>query len=561
MRLKLNVDKESLLFSIVVVVIYVLVFYRLLVASYFSLIDLEPPPPHLQFPSSTPIDYYAHGAVSEIGLGVYIYYYLSLIFGSWNLIKIFAFIPFPVGTISFYYVAKYFTNDLKKSPLRIILRYIVPFIYILNLGTTQIFYTGDSPTVLLIYSFMPLVYYLSYKIYKYKNLNYFIILTIIVSVLNVLFYQAFYYAFLFEVPILIIAIVDSIKLHFKSILLILLADVIAFLSNVSQEIAFELFVVPAVSHISTFPVIEVASFPTFLLISIFILLVIFGVYEKNRLLISSTIPLGLLLFIFTYFSITPVHIPLIGSIILSLTTFESKIFMFAIGLISISLIHVRIKKLFLFVILIIILSSFLPSIAYYPLHDTYDLFTFNPVKYEVNYTALSTIYRYLSEHDPLFTAMYSSTGTISPVYQSVIPMISGVITNLSEENLTLQGIKYIISTQELNYSYLVLVYNVSNEYYIYYNEGFHGISYFLNGTPANVKLENGEIIGERNAVVLIYYNPYWTNATDYNNYILLRGNISRFAYTTIQDFLMSIDVISLISPFIILMLRKILNVI
>lgn len=561
MRLKLNVDKESLLFSIVVVVIYVLVFYRLLVASYFSLIDLEPPPPHLQFPSSTPIDYYAHGAVSEIGLGVYIYYYLSLIFGSWNLIKIFAFIPFPVGTISFYYVAKYFTNDLKKSPLRIILRYIVPFIYILNLGTTQIFYTGDSPTVLLIYSFMPLVYYLSYKIYKYKNLNYFIILTIIVSVLNVLFYQAFYYAFLFEVPILIIAIVDSIKLHFKSILLILLADVIAFLSNVSQEIAFELFVVPAVSHISTFPVIEVASFPTFLLISIFILLVIFGVYEKNRLLISSTIPLGLLLFIFTYFSITPVHIPLIGSIILSLTTFESKIFMFAIGLISISLIHVRIKKLFLFVILIIILSSFLPSIAYYPLRDTYDLFTFNPVKYEVNYTALSTIYRYLSEHDPLFTAMYSSTGTISPVYQSVIPMISGVITNLSEENLTLQGIKYIISTQELNYSYLVLVYNVSNEYYIYYNEGFHGISYFLNGTPANVKLENGEIIGERNAVVLIYYNPYWTNATDYNNYILLRGNISRFAYTTIQDFLMSIDVISLISPFIILMLRKILNVI
>lgn len=561
MRLKLNVDKESLLFSIVVVVIYVLVFYRLLVASYFSLIDLEPPPPHLQFPSSTPIDYYAHGAVSEIGLGVYIYYYLSLIFGSWNLIKIFAFIPFPVGTISFYYVAKYFTNDLKKSPLRIILRYIVPFIYILNLGTTQIFYTGDSPTVLLIYSFMPLVYYLSYKIYKYKNLNYFIILTIIVSVLNVLFYQAFYYAFLFEVPILIIAIVDSIKLHFKSILLILLADVIAFLSNVSQEIAFELFVVPTVSHISTFPVIEVSSFPTFLLISIFILLVIFGIYEKNRLLISSTIPLGLLLFIFTYFSITPVHIPLIGSIILSLTTFESKIFMFAIGLISISLIHVRIKKLFLFVILIIILSSFLPSIAYYPLHDTYDLFTFNPVKYEVNYTALSTIYRYLSEHDPLFTAMYSSTGTISPVYQSFIPMISGVITNLSEENLTLQGIKYIISTQELNYSYLVLVYNVSNEYYIYYNEGFHGISYFLNGTPANVKLENGEIIGERNAVVLIYYNPYWTNATDYNNYILLRGNISRFAYTTIQDFLMSIDVISLISPFIILMLRKILNVI
>ncbi|MCY0860177.1 MAG: hypothetical protein OWQ54_07065 [Sulfolobaceae archaeon] len=561
MRLKLNVDKESLLFSIVVVVIYVLVFYRLLVASYFSLIDLEPPPPHLQFPSSTPIDYYAHGAVSEIGLGVYIYYYLSLIFGSWNLIKIFAFIPFPVGTISFYYVAKYFTNDLKKSPLRIILRYIVPFIYILNPGTAQIFYTGDSPTVLLIYSFMPLVYYLSYKIYKYKNLNYFIILTIIVSVLNVLFYQAFYYAFLFEVPILIIAIVDSIKLHFKSILLILLADVIAFLSNVSQEIAFELFVVPTVSHISTFPVIEVSSFPTFLLISIFILLVIFGIYEKNRLLISSTIPLGLLLFIFTYFSITPVHIPLIGSIILSLTTFESKIFMFAIGLISISLIHVRIKKLFLFVILIIILSSFLPSIAYYPLHDTYDLFTFNPVKYEVNYTALSTIYRYLSEHDPLFTAMYSSTGTISPVYQSFIPMISGVITNLSEENLTLQGIKYIISTQELNYSYLVLVYNVSNEYYIYYNEGFHGISYFLNGTPANVKLENGEIIGERNAVVLIYYNPYWTNATDYNNYILLRGNISRFAYTTIQDFLMSIDVISLISPFIILMLRKILNVI
>ncbi len=561
MRLKLNVDKESLFFSIVVIAIYVLVFYRLLVASYFSLIDLEPPPPYLQFPSIAPIDYYAHGAVSEIGLGVYIYYYLSLVFGSWNLIKVLAFIPFPVGTISFYYVAKYFTKDLKNGPLRIILRYIVPFIYVLNPGSAQIFYTGDSPSVLLIYSFMPLVYYLSYKIYKYKNLNDFIILTIITSILNVLFYQAFYYAFIFEVPILIIAIVDSIKLHFKSILLILLADVIAFLSDVSQEIAFELFVVPTVSHISTFPIIEVSSFPTFLLISIFILLVIFGIHEKNKLLISSTIPLGLLLFLFTYFSITPVHIPLIGSIILSLTTFESKIFMFAVGLISISLIHVRIKKLFLFVILIIIISSFLPSIAYYPLHNTYDLFTFNPVKYEVNYTALSAIYQYLSEHNPLFTVMYSPTGTISPVYQSVIPMISGVVTNLSEENLTLQSIKYIISTQELNYSYLVLVYNVSNKYFIYYNEGFHGISYFLNGTPANIKLKNGEIIGERNAVVLIYYNPYWTNATDYNNYILLRGNISKFTYATIQNFLMMIDIISLISPFIILVLRKILNVI
>lgn len=554
---------ETLLFITFTIALYIAIFHRLLSAPYFSMIDLEPPPPKISPPSL--IDWYDYGSISPIGLGSYLYYYLSLMIEPWTLTKILTFIPFPVGTISFYYVSRKFLYNIKNKYMKYITMYILPFLYILNPGVSQIFYTGDSASIVLVYSFMPLVYYLSFKIYRTGNLYDFILLSILVSFLNILYYQAFYYAFIFEFPIILVMLVSFQKKYIKRILLLVLADSLAFFSNISQEIVFQIFVVPSLQQSSSsFGLFFVASPSTFLLILIFIVLVLLGLYESNKMLYSIIITIGSLLFIFAYYSLNHINIPLIGSILLSLTTFQSKIYMFNIGLSSIALVNVRKRASLTLMLLIIFLGVFLPPIAYSPMTNTYALLSFNPKPMEVNYTNFELLYNYLIKHDPQYTALYYPHPLVYKAphitsFTSMIPVISQNLFygfNLSEYNLTQNGIKYVVTTSPLNFSFLKLVYNLSDKYFIYYNKGYKGISFFPNGTPAKIEIKGNRIIGEKGAIVLIYYSKYWTNATRYNNFILLTGNVAQLTYYYIQNILMMIDIVSLSIPIMIFIITR-----
>lgn len=476
-----------------------------------------------------------------------IQYYLSLLMGENNLIKTLNFLAFLIAPISIY-----FTLGRKGDLFK---RLILPLIFTLNPISISIFYTGDGESILLVYSFQPLVYYLTHKmLYDVKNkFKYLIYLGIVEVIGQIFFFQMFLFSFFFQLPFILLSIKEKKYLFF---LYPILADLLGFLSELSWEIYLYIGVVPNVliSPSNTLVRLGLAYYSTIVSSLLFAIVITTAFIYKNKYALATITSVGLLLIIYAILQNFQLNIPIISALLASITTFQTKVYLLSFGLLDLSLFYLKRTREFIIPLLSLLLIVLLVNTGGLQA-TTYSIFSFKPQPMPTWYYEL---YDYLSQNNP--NNVYSLATQYQ--YLQYLPGFSGFIYNPSFiHNLTnpFYGMKYLISASQINYTGLRLV-KTFGPVLVYYNENFTGLAHYLNGSSVrNYSISDVEIriYGDKPPfVVSLPYSGYWTNSKNYNGFLELTSNISQNSLTTLIHELFFVSLFFLILPFILLIFEK-----
>ncbi|AKA73031.1 hypothetical protein SULI_03260 [Saccharolobus solfataricus] len=476
-----------------------------------------------------------------------IQYYLSLLIGENNLIKTLNFLAFIIAPISIY-----FTLGRKGDFFK---RLILPLIFTLNPISISIFYDGNGEGILLVYSLQPLVYYLTYKmLYEVKNrLKYLIYLSIVEVVGQIFFFQMFLFSLFFQLPFILLSIKER-----KYLFLVypILADLLGFLSELSWEVYLYIGVVPSVlvSPSNTLVRLGLAYYSTIVSALLFAIVITTAFIYRNKYALATLTSVGILLVIYAILQNFRFDIPVISALLAAITTFQTKVYLLSFGLLDLSLFYLKRTREFIIPLLSLLLIVLLVNTGGLQA-TTYSIFSFKPQPMPSWYYEL---YDYLSQNNP--NNVYSLATQYQ--YLQYLPGFSGFIYDTSFiHNLTnpFYGMKYLISTSQMNYTGLRLV-KTFGPVLVYYNENFTGLVHYLNGSPvSNYSISDMEIRiydGNPPFVVSLPYSEYWTSAENYNGFLELTTNISQNSLTSLVHELFFVSLFFLILPFILLILEK-----
>ncbi len=464
---------------------------------------------------------------------------LYSIIGENNTIKALNLLAFLLGPFSIYFILRDDKNIIKRT--------VLPIIYTLNPLSVSIFFSGNGEDILFIYSLQPIVFYLTYKLLENKSLKYFALLSIVEIIGQIAFFQMFLFSFFFQLPVILIALRNK---KYPFVIYPILADLLGFLSELSQEIYIYLNIVPdvLVSPSNTLTSLGLFYYSTIVsLLLITLGVTTFLVYKniKSLTIISS---IGFLLLIYSYVQLFHFYIPIVSALLAAITTFQTKVFLLSFGLLTLSLVYVKKNKELIPPLIFLILIVLLPNTGGLSV-NTYSLFFVKPTTVPSWYFSL---YNYLSHNDPY--NLYSVTTSYSRCISS-LPGFMGFLPNVTSFS-SLYGIKYIVSSKALNLSSLRLV-NKYGPLYLYYNNNYTGLVHYLNGTPINnyiISYTSIKIFGNINKPVVISmpYSKYWTNSLNYSNLLELSRNTSHNTLILLVNRLYYVSLVFFILPFVLL---------
>ncbi|QXJ34108.1 hypothetical protein [Saccharolobus shibatae] len=532
MNLKGLIKRDDIIYLSIFVLVFLIALRNYIISPPYTLGDttiLPPTNPGLYTPSAI------------------IQYYLSLLIGENNLIKTLNFLAFIIAPISIY-----FTLGRKGDLFK---RLILPLIFTLNPTAISIFYTGDGESILLVYSLQPLVYYLTYKmLYDVKNrFKYLIYLSIVEVIGQIFFFQMFLFSFFFQLPFILLSIRERKYMFF---LYPILADLLGFLSELSWEIYLYIGAVPSVlvSPSNTLVRLGLAYYSTIVSSLLFAIVITTAFIYKNKYALATITSVGFLFIIYAILQNFQFNIPIISALLAAITTFQTKVYLLSFGLLDLSLFYFKKAREFIIPLLSLLLIVLLVNTGGLQA-TTYSIFSFKPQPMPTWYYEL---YDYLSQNNP------SNVYSLATQYQYLqyLPGFSGFVEDPSFiHNLTnpFYGMKYLISTSQINYTGLRLV-KTFGPVLVYYNENFTGLVHYLNGSSVkNYSISNVEIriYGDKPPFVLsLPYSGYWSNAKNYNGFLELTSNISQNSLTTLIHELFFASLFFLILPFILLIFEK-----
>jgi hypothetical protein len=467
-----------------------------------------------------------------------ILYYLYLTLGELNTIKLLNFLAFIIGPISVYFIVR-----REKSVIK---RLVIPLIYTLNPFAVSFFADGDGEGILLIYSLQPIVFYLTYKMFTSQNFKYFIFLCITEVIGQIFFFQMFLFSFFFQLPLILISFRERKYFFF---IYPILADLIGFLSEVSEEVLIYLEIVPKV-------LVSPSNNPSlglFLYSQIFsVLLLAFAMFTvfvyKNRYSLALLTSASFLLLIYAYIENFHVYIPVISALLAAITTFQTKVYLLSFGLLDLSLIYLKDRQLII-PLLFLILIVLLPSTGALGV-STYSLFNIKPSPVPEWYY---TLYNYLSRYNPHYVYAYGDSYSRC---LSSLPGFNGFLSNMSFGPF--DAVEFIVTTTNLNYSWLKLLGDFG-PIRLYYNENYTGIVHYFNGSPVkDYVITDNEIVvkGKPPFIVSIPYSNFWTNAKPYGEYIELTSNISYNTLSPLKGELYYFSLIFLTLPFLLFIINE-----
>ncbi|ARM75178.1 hypothetical protein [Acidianus manzaensis] len=524
---------------------YLVVFRSLFYVNAFSLLDTEPS-----------MRYFRDYLFSLNSPSTFLYNFMNSI--SWNSPElVFTVLPFILGTFLFYLFAKNQGVVEWKA-------WLFSFIYMLNPGTVLIFDTGDAPSILMMYSIFPLVMLLGLRLIRSMSFYNALLLAGSIILANFFFYQAF----LLVWPFLLVLLLLS-ENRIKLFALLLLADVLAFMSDVNFDIMIYETVVPslALSHVEAIPFFTKEIYYVSFYLGLYALLLLFSKVKKEAKAFVSMALIMLLVWPLIFYHLP--DIPLLNAVFLAFTTFEPKFVLLINGLLVMSFVFIK-RWYFVFVVLTIILMSIADisfiSVGVEEQASAYAVLTFNAKDHQVG-SGFFELEKFFYDHPGFYyvgiPSYYFTSGntTLSYELSDLIPNPLP-ISNYSVYNLSMEGVKYVVSLSPFTLNGLVEVYH-GGGFYVYENEEFKSIAFSLSGKPLNVSIKPNEVIVSGNAseaVVLVPYNHFW-NAKDYHGYleILMHNGVGKAVYEGyyINEGLLVVDFITIFSVLgLILRLRK-----
>ncbi|MCH4815766.1 MAG: hypothetical protein QXY87_08885 [Saccharolobus sp.] len=532
MNLKGLIKRDDIIYLSIFVLVFLIALRNYIISPPYTLGDttiLTPTNPGLYTPSAI------------------IQYYLSLLIGENNLIKTLNFLAFIIAPISIY-----FTLGRKGDLFK---RVILPLIFTLNPIIISIFFGGDGESVILVYSLQPLVYYLTYKmLYDVKNrFRYLAYLGIVEVIGQIFFFQMFLFSFFFQLPFILLSIKEKKYLFF---IYPILTDLLGFLSELSWEIYLYIGVVPSVlvSPSNTLVRLGLFYYSPIILALLFAIVITTAFVYKNKYALATITSVGFLLVIYAILQNFQFDIPIISALLAAITTYQTKVYFLSFGLLDLSLFYLKRTREFIIPLLSLLLIVLLTNTGGLQA-TTYSIFSFNPQPVPTWYYEL---YDYLAQNNP--NNVYSLVTQYQ--YIQYLPGFSGFIYNPSfVHNLTnpFYGMKYLLSTSQMNYTGLRLV-KTFGPILVYYNENFTGLVHYLNGSPvSNYSISNEEIKIYGDAppyVVSLPYSSYWSNAENYEGFLELNSNISQNSLTILLHELFFVSLFFLILPFVLLIFEK-----
>jgi len=514
-RLSLLIHFSFLLFAIT---FYLVIFRSLFYVKAFAIGDTLPSPERI-------VPYF----YSPPFLEGYIYDELNLI--SLNLgEKIFTVLPFVVGSVSFYFS---FNTKAWK-------RWLLSFIYMLNPGTVFIFLIGDAPGILFSYALLPLVFKFGKRLADESSWRNAFLLAGIIALDNFVYFEGFIFSAIFLFPLLFYA---RNKLRF--IYLSIVALFLGFLTEANFEFLIYLTVVPSFSssaytlkspYFETF-YYEIGYISLYLTFYVLYLLKKKGVILPLSLAFTSLVLLTFWSFLFVYHA---VNIPFLNTVVLVLTTFQTKFILFINGLIIISLALLKDWKPLLLIIPLISISNY-PYITDGAYHYTvYSIFTFNAKEYCVNEGLYNVEVYVYSNANCFFYIGF-------PQYMEKVDAIKGLFDNyvfLSSFNMSSNPwVKYVITCGEIiQEKCLRLVYS-SGCYRVYENVYFKPKDVYV--SPCKIAVfENGN----SSFFVLPYpYSSFWNASGGNSSAMIIPINKGKGIVVNseplINDYLMVVDFI------------------
>uniref|UniRef100_A0A2U9IKZ1 Membrane protein 6-pyruvoyl-tetrahydropterin synthase-related domain-containing protein n=2 Tax=Acidianus TaxID=12914 RepID=A0A2U9IKZ1_9CREN len=466
---------------------------------------------------------------------------------SWNLPeKIFTVLPFILGSFLFYLFSKAQGVAEWKA-------WFFSFIYMLNPGTVLIFDTGDAPSILMMYAIFPLVMIFGLRLVKSMNLYNVLLLAGSLILANFFFYQAFLLVWPF---LLVLLFLSSNKP--KLFIFLLLADLLAFLSDVNFEILIYEIVVPSLvlSHVEVIPYFTKEIFYVSFYLGIYSLaLFLIKTTKESRAFVSIAL---LMLFVWPLVFYRLPDIPLLNAVFLAFTSFEPKFILLINGLITMSFVFIK-RWHIVFALLTVILMS-IADISFISLGveeqaSAYAILTFNAKPLEVS-NGFYEVEKFFYDHPGFYyvgiPSSYFSLTNVTLAYELSDLIPNPVpIDNYSIHNLSAEGIKYALTLSPLIVPGLKEVYN-EDGFYIYENTGFKSVAFSLSGEPLNVTVKPNQVVVYGNAseaIVLVPYNHFWT-AKDYHGYLEVTmhngvGKAVNEAYY-INEYLLIIDFLTML---------------
>lgn len=485
--------------------LYLLVFRSLFFVNAFSMLDSEPSPM-----------YYRQYLFALNSPSTFLYNFMNSI--SWNSPeRVFTILPFILGTLLFYFFAK----SLKVSEWK---AWLFSFLYMLNPATATIFYVGDAPGILMMYSIFPLVMMLGFRLLNSTTLYNAFLLAGSLILANFFFYQAF----LLIWPFFLVLILLS-KNKLKLFAFLLLADVLAFLSDVNFEIMIYLTVVPSLSLQPIEPVryfLKEVYYAAFYLGIYGIVLFLYRAKKEARAFLAIAL---ILLFSWSLLFEPLPRIPLLDAIFLAFTTFFQKMLLLINGLVIMSFLFLNRKwetVLALVIAVLLSLSNFQEfSIVTQKYTSAYAILTFDAKKYQTS-DSFFELEKFFYENPGFYYVgipsyqLYSANHTFVYEIYDLIPYSIEVSTT-NGYSLAKQGVKYVVSLYPLSSPGLRSVYNVS-PFYVYEVENFSSVAFSPSGKPLNVTVTPNKVVVYGNtseAIVLIPYSKFWTNSENYSGYL------------------------------------------
>ncbi|AWR94081.1 hypothetical protein [Acidianus brierleyi] len=527
---------KELIYAIIVISIYLIIFRNLLLVNIHVITEVP--------------SYFSIGSlgVTFLGPGNYLYF-LIYVLGGGNGEKFLYIFPFILGSLGFHFLAKQFSNNF-------IVKYIAPFFFMLNPGSSSILIT--NPEIIFDYSLLPFIFYFSYKIYKKFNLIDFLYLTGLLIIGQAIYFEMFFIAFIFQFPLILFAISSKIKEFPKFLAYIIAADSMAFISEIGVEIGSYITASSIGAAQYKFGYYLYGNALFFLILSL-ILASWSAVMKRNRISISIVATASLLLFITTFFSNIPVNVPLIGDLLLTLTTYEQKIILFTIGLLLLSFIFIN-KKDYMgtFLLLLVVIAGTLAP-SYFPLlNNTYDLLNLKSSAYYDVYPQWSfTIDKYILDHQGIYTE-----GVGNPCNSTLQGL--PYLINISNKYEPHYYVKYVVSQYHLTNENLSLMFH--DHLYIYKNDNYKGLTVSPNTKPLNFTFKNYEITVYGNyskAIIFIPYSQFWTNAKNYQGFLeinMKNGIGHAYLNLIIPEMLFYISLIPVIIEVVLLIYKKLSNI-
>jgi hypothetical protein len=561
---------KEIVYIAIVVMIFLVILRNLITSPPYSMLDTEPPPPSPSFPQFfSPSNYGTFGEISPSSLLEFAFTLL----GTLNAVKIETILPFIIGTLAFHFMSKEVYVGPKKitqltRTYKNFVIYVLPFFFVINPINSTFLYLGDSPGILFASSFIPLVFLFSYKLLKETTLRNFALLSIFTVVSNLVYFEGFLFSFIFEFPILLLSLLQR---KFRVSYLLITSIVISFMSELSEELYTYLVIVPSDSapFKITYDIFIYSVMVFSIIVSIVLLTWNFRLSKektKDITILSLILTSSLVMFLFLFLLHYPIKLPLIGSLILTITTFPQKVFLFSFELILLALPFFRFTWL---VFLIILISVFFPT--YSPLNSTYQELSFSTTGHEV-IPQFYQVYGYLESKDPYYLIVQPDRCVI-PTRLSFqtwpgfvdLAYYNSQIAQMTENSS--YGIKYVITFSPINDSNLTLitVFKGDPSVYLYKNNLYQGLILYPNGTRTggNFSIEGDKIIinldnDYTGNVILLFHHSYFWDTNNYHNLVEVyvengRGTAYFSSYFSFLYITLSISAIFFILPFIMLL--------